>query len=190
MPMISERRSILSSSITIGSSSIISLQIYGFLRFIAPTCTAVAPAIIISITSRAELTPPQPITGTLQAFDTWCTIRTATGNILGPEKPPITLAITGRRRAISMRMPSIVFIKQIPSAPASSHAFAIATMSVTLGESLMYTGLVVTALTARVTSAAASGDVPNDIPPWRTLGQLTFTSIIPTCSSLSMRSQQ
>ena len=89
-----------------------------------------------------------------------------------------------------MRMPSIVFIKQIPSAPASSHAFAIATMSVTLGESLMYTGLVVTALTARVTSAAASGDVPNDIPPWRTLGQLTFTSIIPTCSSLSMRSQQ
>ena len=89
-----------------------------------------------------------------------------------------------------MRMPSTVLISEMPSAPASSHARAIATMSVTLGESLMKTGLVVTAFTARVTSAAASGLVPNDMPPWRTFGHETFTSMIPTCSCLSIRSQQ
>ena len=89
-----------------------------------------------------------------------------------------------------MRMPSIVLMRHNPSAPARSHARAIATMSVTLGDSLMTTGLVVTAFTARVTSAAASGDVPNDMPPCRTLGHETFTSISPTCSSRSIRSQQ
>ena len=111
-------------------------------------------------------------------------MRTATGKIAGPENPPIVLAITGRRRTGSMRMPSIVLMRHNPSAPARSHARAIATMSVTLGDSLMTTGL------ARVTSAAASGDVPNDIPPCRTLGHETFTSISPTCSSRSIRSQQ
>ena len=85
---------------------------------------------------------------------------------------------------MSIRMPSSVLIRQMPSAPASSHARAIATMSVTLGESLMKTGFVVTAFTAH------SGDVPNDMPPCRTLGHETLTSISPTCSCLSMRSQQ
>ena len=117
-------------------------------------------------------------------------MRTATGKIAGPEKPPIVLAITARRRTVSIRMPSIVLIRQMPSAPASSHARAIETMSVTLGESLMKTGFVVTALTARVTSAAASADVPNDMPPCRTLGHETFTSMIATCSSRSIRPQQ
>ena len=91
---------------------------------------------------------------------------------------------------MSIRMPSSVLIRQMPSAPASSHARAIATMSVTLGESLMKTGFVVTAFTARVTSAAHSGDVPNDMPPWRTLGHETLTSISPIPSSRSIRSQQ
>ena len=78
----------------------------------------------------------------------------------------------------------------IPSAPASSHAFAMETMSVTLGLSFIYTGFVVTAFTAFVTSAAASAEVPKAIPPLCTFGQLTFTSIIPTWSSLSILSQQ
>ena len=117
-------------------------------------------------------------------------MRRATGKMAGPEKPPVVLARTARRRRVSMRMPSIVLMRQMPSAPASSHARAIETMSVTLGLSLMKTGLVVTALTARVTSAAASGEVPNDMPPWRTLGHETLTSMMPTCSSPSMRSQQ
>ena len=62
-------------------------------------------------------------------------------------------------------MPSRVFIRLIPSAPASSQAFAMLTMSVTLGESFMITGFFVTALTAFVTCAAAFGSVPKLIPP-------------------------
>ena len=54
-----------------------------------------------------------------------------------PENPPILLAITGRRRLMSILIPSMVFIKVRPSAPASSQAFAMETMSVTLGLSLM-----------------------------------------------------
>ena len=76
-----------------------------------------------------------------------------------------------------------------PSAPASSHARAIDTISVTLGLSLINTGFVVTAFTARVTSAADSADVPKAIPPLCTLGQETLTSMMPTCSSLSILAQ-
>ena len=65
----------------------------------------------------------------------------------------------------SIRMPITVLIRLTASAPASSHALAMATMSVTLGESFTITGLVVTAFTARVTSAAASGCVPKLMPP-------------------------
>ena len=54
-----------------------------------------------------------------------------------PENPPILLAITGRRRLMSILIPSMVFIRVRPSAPASSQAFAMETMSVTLGLSLM-----------------------------------------------------
>ena len=54
-----------------GRAAMISGQAKGLRRFSAPTCTAVAPAIIISITSAADATPPQPITGILQACATW-----------------------------------------------------------------------------------------------------------------------
>ena len=64
-------------------------------------------------------------------------MRNATGNTAGPEKPPMTLAITGLRFFRSMRMPKSVLIRLSPSAPASSQAFATDTMSVTLGLSLM-----------------------------------------------------
>ena len=82
-----------------------------------------------------------------------------------PEKPPMRLAITGFLVFRSMRIPKRVLIRLMPSAPASSQAFAMATMSVTLGESLMMTGFLVTALTALVTVAADAGSVPKDIPP-------------------------
>ena len=64
-----------------------------------------------------------------------------------------------------LQLPKSVFIRLIPSAPASSQAFAIDTISVTFGESLIITGLVVTFLTAFTTSAALSGFVPKLIPP-------------------------
>ena len=106
-----------------------------------------------------------PTTGMDTAWLTWYTIRTATGKMAGPEKPPMVFAITGFLRFKSMRIPSMVLIRLMPSAPASSQALAMDTMSVTLGESLIITGFLVTALTARVTSAAASGWVPKLIPP-------------------------
>ena len=101
----------------------------------------------------------------------------------------MVLAMTGLRVRRFTRMPSMVLIRLIPSAPASSQDLAMDTMSVTLGESLMMTGFLVTAFTARVTSAAAQGSVPKLIPPPWTLGQLTLTSSQPTCSSLSSFSQ-
>ena len=129
-----------------------------------------------------------PMSGIFTAFATWYTIRTATGKIAGPEKPPILLAITGCLLRISIRMPSSVLMRDSPSAPASSAALAMDAMSVTLGLSLIYTGLDVTFFTSRVTSATFWQLVPNAMPPPCTLGQETFTSRIPTSFTASMAS--
>ena len=165
------------------------LQAKGSTRLAAPTSTAVAPAIIISSTSAAVDMPPMPITGMSTARATWYTIRRATGNTAGPDRPPVVLAMTGRRVRRSMRMPISVLIRLRPSAPASAQALAMATMSVTLGDSFMITGLVVTAFTARVTSAAQAGSVPKLMPPWWTLGQEMLTSSQPTCAQPSSMAQ-
>ena len=168
----------------------ISGQAQGLRMFSAPTCTAVAPAIIISTTSSALATPPQPMTGMRHACATCHTMRRAMGNIAFPEKPPIPAATTGRRLRMSMRMPRKVFTSVSPSAPAFSQALAISTMSVTLGLSFTNTGLVVTALTAAVTSAAAFGLVPKVIPPSCTLGQDMLTSIMSMSLHASALAQQ
>ena len=165
----------------------IRLQAKGSVRFAAPTCTAVAPASSISITFSALLMPPMPMMGTETASYTCHTIRRATGNTAGPEKPPMMLASTGRRVRGSMRMPSSVLIRLRPSAPASSQARATAAMSVTLGVSLMNTGLRATALTAFVTSAAPAGSVPKLMPPPWTLGQEMLISRRPMRPSASKR---
>ena len=62
--------------------------------------------------------------------------------------------------------------------------FAIAAMSVTLGLELDINGLCGD-FYSFVTSAALSGAGPKLIPPC-TLGQLILTSMIPTCSTLSI----
>ena len=98
-------------------------------------------------------------------------------------------AMTGFLWRRSMRIPKRVLMRERPSAPASWQALAMGTMSVTLGLSFIYTGFLVTAFTALVTWAAASGLTPKLIPPWSTLGQLTFTSRMPTCSEASRRRQ-
>ena len=94
--------------------------------------------------------------------------------------PPVLFASSGLRLRRSMRMPISVLMRLSASAPASSQARAMETMSVTLGESFMITGLVVTSFTARVTSAAILGSVPKLMPPPWTLGQEMFTSSQPT----------
>ena len=160
--------------------------------FSAPTCTASAPAIIISTTSSALATPPQPIIGIRHALRTWYTILRAIGNMALPEKPPMPAAITGRRRRMSILIPRKVLTSVRPSAPASSHALAMATMSVTFGLSLMNTGFEGHAfLAAAATLAAESGSVPNAIPPLWTFGQemLTSTMSIPSHSP-AMRQQR
>src|SRR5699024_3989506 len=55
----------------------------------------------------------------------------------------------------------------------------------TLGESFKITGFFVTAQTALVTSAAASGQVPKLMPPPWTLGQEILISNQPICSTAS-----
>ena len=99
------------------------------------------------------------------------------------------MASTGFFVFRSIRMASRVLMRLTPSAPASSQARAMAATSVTLGLSFMKTGFLVTALTALVTSAAASGLDPKAMPPPWTLGQEMLTSSHPTCSSLSSRAQ-
>ena len=115
----------------------ISLQAIGLIRLAAPICTAVAPAIIISMTSSALEIPPIPMIGRFVASYTSYTILNATGKIAGPEKPPFLLAMTGFLRLISMRIPIKVLISEIPSAPPSSAARAISLISVTFGLSFI-----------------------------------------------------
>ena len=89
-----------------------------------PTCTAAAPAMIICRASSAERMPPTPITGMVSARAAWNTCRTAIGRMAGPDRPPVTLASTGRRVRTSITMPVMVFITVTASAPARSAASA------------------------------------------------------------------
>ena len=92
-------------------------------------------------------------------------IEGATGKIAGPEYPPILFAKTGFLLLMSILIPSSVFIIDIPAAPASSQALAMPTMSVTFGLNFMKIGFFVTDITAFVTSAASSAEVPKAMPP-------------------------
>ena len=67
--------------------------------------------------------------------------RTAIGRIAGPDRPPVVPASTGRIVTVSIVMPSSVLIIDSPSAPAAMQARAIATMSVTSGDSFANTGM-------------------------------------------------
>ena len=81
-------------------------------------------------------------------------------------------------------MPERVLMHEIMSAPASCTLRAMRAMSVTLGESLMMSGLLGAASrAARVTAAASLGSCPKRMPPLLTLGQETFTSSAATPSS-------
>ena len=130
-----------------------------------------------------------PTTGMRTARLACQTIRSATGNTAGPLSPPRVFFSTGRRVFRSMRMPCRVLIRLRPSAPASSQALAIGTISATFGLSFMITGFKETRFTARVTSAAAFGSVPKDMPPPWTFGQEIFTSSQPTWDSRERISQ-
>ena len=121
-----------------------------------------------------------PMIGMRTACATCQTMRTATGLTQGPERPPVMLPSTGRNLLMSISMPSSVLMSDTASAPAASTALAIATMSVTFGESLRMTGFFVCALASRTTAEAASGSVPKTMPPSLTFGHETLSSMAAT----------
>jgi len=107
-----------------------------------PTLTIDAPARMSSSASCPVLTPPMPMIGTSGRASRTCQMqRTATGRMAGPDRPPVTPASAGRMVWVSMTIPSSVLMSERPSAPADTQAFAIATISVTSGESLAKTGM-------------------------------------------------
>ena len=61
----------------------------GSTKLAVPICTAWQPAIRNSSASWAEAIPPIPITGIRTARAACHAIRTATGRIAGPERPPV-----------------------------------------------------------------------------------------------------
>ena len=81
-----------------------------------------------------------------------------------------------------MTMPGSVLIRDSPSAPAATQAFATATMSVTSGDSFANTGMSYLALprTAATTCPAAPGSRANGRPAAAASGQPRFTSIAVT----------
>ena len=155
----------------------------GSSKFAVPTCTALAPAMRNSSTSRAEATPPMPTIGMRTASWHSYTMRTAMGRMAGPLRPPTTLDSRGRRVSTSMAIARNVLTSETASAPASSAATARAATSVTLGVSLGKIGSVVAARTARTTSRTPAMLHPNVWPPWSTLGQETLISMAATPSA-------
>ena len=131
--------------------------------------------------------PPMPISGTFTARATCHTMRKATGLIAGPDNPPVTLASTGRRVFTSIAIPTNVLMSESASAPASTQALAMATTSVTLGESLTIKGLLVAARQAATTPAAQAGSLPKRMPPSLTLGHEIFISSAATSGTASSR---
>src|SRR5579871_482663 len=105
--------------------------------------TAVAPASMYSTTSSTLTMPPQPMMGIFTALAHWWTMRTMIGFTPGPEMPPYLLPIAGRNVSMLILSPRIVLAMTSASAPAASAAFAIATTSPALGDSLHHTGFVV-----------------------------------------------
>ena len=73
------------------------------------------------------------------------------GFMAGPESPPRVLLSTGKAVSASMAMARTVFTAVRASAPALVAACANSTISVTFGDSLTITGLLVAALTWRTT---------------------------------------
>jgi hypothetical protein len=84
-------------------------------------------------------------------------LSSAIGLIAGPDSPPCTLPMTGRRVFTSIAMPITVLITASPSLPASMQRRAFSRMSVWFGESLVTSGFLVTRRHASTTRADMSG---------------------------------
>src|SRR6185437_14337860 len=172
------------------SSRRILVQADGSWKIAVPMLTIEAPASINSSASVPVITPPMPIIGTSGSAARTCQMhRTAMGLIAGPDKPPVRPARAGRIVSVSIATPRRELIIESPSAPAETHERAIATMSVTSGESLAKTGrsCLVLARTASITAPASTGSHANTCPRCSTFGQEMFTSSAVTPAASEMR---
>ena len=153
---------------------------HGFLKNAVPTWNILAPAIITSNASSNDAMPPQPIIGMDTAFLVCQTMRTAIGNMHGPDNPPTLFLSIGLLVFMSIFMPSNVFINVKASAPPSCAAFAISVIDVTFGDSFTINGFVVFWRTKYTSSSTVLALLPNAIPPFLTFGQDIFNSIAHT----------
>ena len=83
----------------------------------------------------------------------------------------------------------MVFIKDIASAPPFSAAFAISLISVTFGVSFMIIGRLDIFFIFFVICSTKTGSVPNESPPFSTLGHEILISYISISASLSFSMQ-
>ncbi len=122
------------------------------------------------------MTPPMPTSGASgNACATSATMRSATGLIAGPQRPPVRLPRNGRRVWRSSTSALKVLTSDSPSAPAPSAAAPISVTSRTFGVSLASRKRPVASRQAPTTSAVAAGSAPI-CSPLETLGQEMLSS--------------
>src|SRR5207244_11303504 len=182
-PMRSAMRATLCRSQYAARPSMIPIMAAGSRNEAVPTCTAVAPARRCSTASAALMMPPQPMTGMLTARAHWNTMRTITGRMAGPDRPPITLPSLGLRVSVSIDMPSSVLATTSASAPASSAARAISAMSATLGVSLAQIGTRAERLISQIARCVSFADMAKARPSASMFGQEMLASIAATPGS-------
>src|SRR5688572_31298564 len=95
-----------------------------------------------------------------RAWATWNTIRTASGLIAGPERPPVPKERRGRAVAGSIDIPTNVLTSERTSAPASRAARADSTRSGAFGESFTTRVRRVADRTRATSDAVAAGELP------------------------------
>ena len=122
------------------------------------------------------------MTGMLTARQVCQTIRSATGFMAGPDRPPVLFATQNALFFTSILMPVMVLISESASAPPASAAFAISVMSVTFGVSFMETGCAAFFFISFVMYSTIPGSCPKAIPPCSTFGQeILISSISISC---------
>src|SRR5205809_175005 len=152
-----------------------------------PTWTARAPQQRNSRASSPVMMPPMPTTGMRTARASSWTMRSATGLMAGPERPPLPAARRGRRASRSIAVARRVLMAVSASAPSASAARPTRVMSPTLGESFTQSGARTRARTARTIAARACGSVARMPPHSGRFGLEAFSSRATTPGAPSSR---
>src|SRR5215831_12840645 len=114
-------------------------------------------------------------------------MRTMIGFTPGPEMPPYLLPIAGRNVSVLILSPRMVLAMTSASAPAASAAFAIATTSPALGDSLHHTGFLVALRMRLITLKVWSSCMAKLPPPGLRVGHEILTSMTSTSGTSTSR---